>query len=145
MCQFRASEFEDILSTSPAVSRRMLEMTLDELDAARIWMLVLGRSTAREKLACLIALLVQHEARLRRSRICDPTEFEMPLTREAIADFLGLTVETVSRRFTEFRRDGLIEFRGCRGIIIPRYKELIRETGDSENWRKEFHGDFCLN
>ena len=106
-------------------------------------MLVLGRSTARERLACLIAMFVQHDARLRRSRICDPAEFELPLTREAIADYLGLTVETVSRRFTELRRDGVIEFRGRRRITIPRYDELIRETGDSENWRNEFHGGHC--
>ena len=49
MCLFHRSQFEKILSESQPLERRLLEMTLDELDAARDWMLLLGRKTATEK------------------------------------------------------------------------------------------------
>ena len=59
MCCFRKRQFEDLMSRTPHIAQRLLEMTLDELDAAREWMLVLGRKTAREKIA---SLAVDHRA-----------------------------------------------------------------------------------
>jgi len=53
MCCFRRRPFEDMMMATPHVNQRLLEMTLDELDAAREWMLLLGRKTAREKIASL--------------------------------------------------------------------------------------------
>jgi CRP/FNR family transcriptional regulator len=51
MCCFRKKPFEEMMARTPHIAQRLLEMTLDELDAAREWMLVLGRKTAREKIA----------------------------------------------------------------------------------------------
>ena len=48
MCCFRRKPFEQMMRQTPHVAHRLLEMTLDELDAAREWMLLLGRKTARE-------------------------------------------------------------------------------------------------
>lgn len=50
LCCFRRRPFEALIEATLHVGRRLLEMTLDELDAAREWMLVLGRKTAREKI-----------------------------------------------------------------------------------------------
>ena len=47
LCCFRRKPFETMLEQTPNVSQRLLEMALDELDAAREWMLLLGRKTAR--------------------------------------------------------------------------------------------------
>ena len=63
---FRKADFERLLRTHPALERRLLEMTLDELDAAREWMLLLGRKTAREKVASLILLMARRDAALTR-------------------------------------------------------------------------------
>ena len=49
---------------------------------------------------------------------------------EKTADYLGLTLETVSRQFSALKRDGLIELEGKRGVIIPDFEALILETGD---------------
>ena len=49
ICCFRRKPFEELINSTPHISHRLLEMTLDELDSAREWMLVLGRKTAREK------------------------------------------------------------------------------------------------
>ena len=140
LCQFRNSSFAKILSASPAISERMLQMTMDELDAARIWMLLLGRSTSRERLACFIVLLVQHEARLRRGTVGTSAEVSLPLTRAMIADYLGLTIETVSRQLTRFRHDGLIRIRDRRSITVPSCEALLNATGDSDTWNSAFGG-----
>ncbi|MCY3879811.1 MAG: Crp/Fnr family transcriptional regulator [Rhodobacteraceae bacterium] len=144
LCQFRMHDFEAILETSPTVNRRLLEMTFDELDAARLWMMVLGRANSREKLASLIALLVQHSARQKCRPINDALEIELPFGRTEIAEYLGLTIETVSRRLSELRNDGLIRIKGRRRIHVLSYQALARETGDSDNWLRELQSGFCL-
>ena len=130
LCCFRRNQFEKLMEETPHIGQRLLEMTLDELDAAREWMLVLGRMTAREKIASLLVILARREATLQQNTPGDRFSLGMPLTREATADYLGLTLETVSRQFSALRRDGLIELEGKRGVFIPDFEALIRETGD---------------
>ena len=130
LCCFRRKPFEKLLSSTPNVSQRLLEMTLDELDAAREWMLVLGRKTAREKIASLIAIIARRESKLHLKKSSDGTRFELPLTREAMADYLGLTLETVSRQISALKRDGVIVLLGNRQMHIPDFQALLLETGD---------------
>jgi len=59
LCCFRRRQFEDLVRDTPHVAQRMLEMALDELDAARDWMFLLGRKTAREKIASLLLLIAR--------------------------------------------------------------------------------------
>jgi len=130
LCCFRRRPFEKLLASTPNVSQRLLEMTLDELDAAREWMLVLGRKTAREKIASLIAIIARRESKLHLEKSPGGTRFELPLTREAMADYLGLTLETVSRQISALKRDGVIVLLGNRQIHIPDFQTLLFETGD---------------
>lgn len=88
MCCFRRKPFEDMMARTPHVAHRMLEMTLDELDAAREWMLPLGRKTAREKIASLIAIIARRDAGLKLRAANGPISFDLPLTCEAMADYL---------------------------------------------------------
>ncbi|MFN7001703.1 MAG: cyclic nucleotide-binding domain-containing protein, partial [Elioraea tepidiphila] len=62
MCCFRKKPFEDLMATTPHIAQRLLEMTLDELDAAREWMLLLGRKTARDGGATALAIAAQVQA-----------------------------------------------------------------------------------
>ena len=64
MCCFRKKPFEEMMGRTPHIAQRLLEMTLDELDAAREWMLLLGRKTAREKIASLVAIIARRDASL---------------------------------------------------------------------------------
>jgi len=130
LCCFRRKPFEHLMETTPNIGNRLLEMTLDELDAAREWMLILGRKTAREKIASLLTIIVQRESSLRQSAPHDGSQFELPLTREAMADYLGLTLETVSRQMSALKRDGVIQLQGKRKIVIPDFERLMLETGD---------------
>ncbi|MFD1481929.1 transcriptional regulator FnrL [Paracoccus nototheniae] len=150
LCCFRKAPFERLIRDVPHLGSRLLEMTLDELDASRQWMLVLGRKAAREKIASLLAIVAQRMAALAGDRTPDagmagagmaggpasgPAEpgllsFDLPLTREAMADYLGLTLETVSRQMTALKTDGLIRLEGARRIVIPDLPRLVRAAGD---------------
>lgn len=129
LCCFQKGKFEELLRTTPHVSQRLLEMSLDELDAARDWMLLLGRKTAREKIATFIVMI--------EKRVTDPTlkkhtnsrHITLPLTREAMSDYLGLTIETVSRQFSALKKENLITLEGKRGVTIPDVRVLREVAG----------------
>lgn len=133
MCCFRRKPFEGMMVATPHIAERLLEMTLDELDAAREWMLVLGRKTAREKIASLLAIIARRDATLKMQSARGRLVFDLPLTREAMADYLGLTLETVSRQISALKRDGVIELEGKRHITIPDMGRLLEEAGDDSD------------
>jgi len=130
MCCFRKRPFEELMARTPHIAHRLLEMTLDELDAAREWMLVLGRKTAREKIASLLSIIARRDASLSPNGPAGPMVFDLPLTREAMADYLGLTLETVSRQMSALKKDGVIQLEGKRHVTIPDMGRLMEEAGD---------------
>lgn len=133
MCCFRKKPFEDLMARTPHIAHRLLEMTLDELDAAREWMLVLGRKTAREKIASLLSIIARRDASLSPNGPSGPKIFDLPLTREAMADYLGLTLETVSRQMSALKKDGVILLEGKRHVTIPDMGRLMEEAGDDSD------------
>lgn len=133
MCCFRKKPFEQLMERTPQVAHRLLEMTLDELDAAREWMLVLGRKTAREKIASLLSIIARRDASLKPKGPVATMVFNLPLTREAMADYLGLTLETVSRQISALKKDGVIELQGKRHVTVPDMGRLMEEAGDDSD------------
>ncbi|OED50402.1 transcriptional regulator FnrL [Leisingera sp. S232] len=133
MCCFRKKPFEELMERTPHIAHRLLEMTLDELDAAREWMLVLGRKTAREKIASLLAIIARRDATLTPGGATNRMVFDLPLTREAMADYLGLTLETVSRQISALKKDGVIELEGKRHVTVPDMRLLMEEAGDDSD------------
>ncbi len=130
VCCFRKKPFEELMGSTPSIGTRLLQMTLDELDSAREWMLVLGRKTAREKIASLLAILARRDATLNQLTPTSGMTLDLPLTREAMADYLGLTLETVSRQISALKKAGIIVLEGKRHVIIPDFAILMAETGD---------------
>jgi len=130
LCRFRKIPFEKMMAQTPHVASRLLEMTLDELDAAREWMLLLGRKTAREKIASLLAIIARRDSSLGLAPSLGKVQFILPLSREAMADYLGLTLETVSRQVSALKREKIIELEGKRHVTIPDFARLMNETGD---------------
>ncbi|MEQ6202753.1 transcriptional regulator FnrL [Sulfitobacter sp. HNIBRBA2951] len=129
LCCFRRDAFEELVGDTPHIAQRMLEMSLDELDAARDWMLLLGRKTAREKIATFLLMIQKRTQSTVEGAQDDGKEIALPLTREAMADYLGLTIETVSRQFSAMKKAGLIVLNGRRGVVIPDAAALRGETG----------------
>ena len=133
MCCFRRKPFEKMINSTPHIAHRLLEMTLDELDAAREWMLVLGRKTAREKIASLLAIIARRDAVLSNNATVKSLAFDLPLTREAMSDYLGLTLETVSRQMSALKKDGVIILEGKRRVQVPDMYRLMDEAGDDSD------------
>lgn len=130
MCCFERASFEVLVKETPRVAQRLVELALDELDAARDWMLLLGRKTAREKIATFIEMMV------RRSKLSEPgpsPKIPLPMTREQIANYLGLTLETVSRQINGLKKDGIIKFEDRRSFEIIDLPALHDATGDDSD------------
>ena len=102
----------------PDLQQKLLRRTLDELDRARHWMMLLGRKSASEKVA---SFLLEMSERL-SGQGCQVggtrNGFELPFGRQQIADILGLTIETTSRQLTRMRSDGLLDLPSRREIVI---------------------------
>lgn len=134
LCRFERGAFEKLVRDTPHIATRLLTMTLDELDAARDWAVVLGRMTAREKVAAFLVSLARRQTGLRGT--ADPersARVHLPLSREAMADHLGLTIETTSRQITALRKDGLIEAPTKRDILIPDFDALALEAAEDDD------------
>jgi len=130
LCCFDRAPFETLVDETPHIAHRLMELALDELDAARDWMLLLGRKTAREKIATFIELLA------RRSNTDDPgriSAMPLPLTRDQIANYLGLTLETVSRQFSALKKEGVIDFSDRRTLSILDLAALQDATGNDSD------------
>ena len=133
LCRFERRAFDQLVKDSPNIARRLLTMTLDELDVARDWQVLLGRLTARERLAHFLLSLVRREASESGEALDEgAVTLHLPLSRELIADYLGLTIETTSRQFTALRRDGLIETPSARVVHVPDLARLRLETMDDD-------------
>ena len=117
LCKIPKSALEKLIEQNPALERRLLMQTLRELDEARDWMMTLGRKSAAEKVASLIYLIVTRIDPGTAASNENSCHIDLPLTRTDIADFLGLTIETVSRQLTKLRRDKV--------ILIVNYRHLI--------------------
>lgn len=97
LCRYKRDAFERMIDEVPGFARRLLAVTSHELHAAQDQMVLLGRKSASEKVATFLLMLPARQ-----------DDIDVPMTRGDIADYLGLTVETVSRTLTRLRQDGLI-------------------------------------
>lgn len=129
LCRLPKLALEQMIQEFPQIEHQLMNQTLRELDEARDWMLTLGRKTASEKVASFLYLIATHIDPLRPNMEEGRTEFDLPLTRADIADFLGLTIETVSRQMTRLRTDGVMTIVANRHITIPEIRRLRARCG----------------
>ncbi|GBD41820.1 Transcriptional activatory protein AadR [bacterium HR39] len=122
LCTFPRTAFEDFLARHPRFEHELLARARSELAAAQEQMLVLGRKTARERLATFLVQLARRHGTGGRAVL------HLPMGRADIADYLGLTVETVSRTFSAFRREGLVRLEGRSTVHIPSLPRLAAEA-----------------
>ena len=113
-CRFPRAALRTLLDDFPLMEKRLLEVASNELVAAQEQMLLLGRKTARERLASFLLAQSRQGMPSGHSR----QRFRLPMTRIDIADYLGLTIETVSRTFTRLRAEGLIDIVSQSGLVI---------------------------
>ena len=101
--------------------RQLWAATNRELERTQEHLMLLGRKTAAEKVA---GFLQDVSGRFQGDLV------SLPMGRQDMADYLGLTIETVSRMLTQIQADGLVEFSGCRRFRIKNRAGLARLAAD---------------
>lgn len=121
-CRFARTAFQDYVDTRPHLLKRMHEFSSYELSLAQDQMLLLGRKTAEEKVAAFLRNLQARYGRIGAMSVTVP----LPMSRQDIADYLGLTIETVSRTLTKLARQKVVVIvpDGVRLLSIERLDEL---------------------
>jgi CRP/FNR family transcriptional regulator len=121
LCCLDQRQFESLLQNNGGLREAFLRRVTADLDSARNWMLLLGQKTAEERVASLI-----HHCYTRLSAAADAEtghglnghQFDLPLSRTEIAQFVGLTVETVSRMLGRLQASDIIEIGSGRAVSI---------------------------
>jgi CRP/FNR family transcriptional regulator, nitrogen fixation regulation protein len=118
VCLIKRQSLEAVAESDTVVTRNLLSMTTSNLEHAENHMLLLGRKTSLERVA---AFLVEMDARLTAAGIV-----ALPMSRRDIADYLGLSLETVSRALSQLRRAGVLDFIGHtqREIVLRNRRQL---------------------
>jgi CRP/FNR family transcriptional regulator len=116
------------IERDPTLGFRLYEATARELAATRDLMMTTGQRSACERVASFLMALARRNQRNGK----DPSAIELPMTRADIGDFLGLTIETVSRTFSKFRALKLIELpqtNAVKLLNVERLRELAEGNG----------------
>ena len=109
-CVVKRQSLERVARADPAMVRSLLSITTDNLQHVESHMLLLGCKNSQERVA---AFLLEMHGRLAKADV-----MALPMSRRDIADYLGLTLETVSRMLSEFHRKGYLKFLGTHRQIV---------------------------
>jgi len=121
ICWFPRATIESLAASSGAVKDWLLEAITDELEKAQEWIVLLGRMTAEQKMAVFLLQVLRTAPEARAARVlARDRAIELPLSRTEIADYLGLTIETVSRQLARLREGGVISAGNTRSLIVHR-------------------------
>ena len=118
--------FDTTTEENACLQRLVTKSLLDELRDTQDQVLLLGRMTAAERVSHFLAALA------RRTPAPGGADgvVELPMSRADIADFLGLTIETVSRVLSRFKRDGKISMIGHNRIVLNELAALADSSGE---------------
>lgn len=129
VCVMPFSHVEDLSREFPVLQRHVHKIMSREIVRENGVMMLLGNMRAEERLAAFLLNLVQ---RL-HARGFSQSEFILRMTREEIGSYLGLKLETVSRTFSKFSEEGIIE-------VKQRYVRIL----DPEALKKIFNPSVCI-
>jgi len=113
LCRFPRPRLQELFEDYPKLESRLLGIFGEKLDQAHSQIIDLGRKSPREKLATFLLKLSQ-----KKPLAGDDNTFYLPMSREDISDYLGLTVESISRTFSKFTKEGLIEIENRKKIKL---------------------------
>ena len=121
VCWFPRSTVEGLAASSNKVKDWLYEHVADELEKAQEWIMLLGRMTAEQKMAMLLLSLMKTAADGKPGPApMREMVIELPLSRTEIADYLGLTIETVSRQIACLRERHVISAGNTRSVVVHR-------------------------
>jgi CRP/FNR family nitrogen fixation transcriptional regulator len=111
-------------ATDSRLAARLLDVTLEQLGKVHNRLMLLGRKTAEEKLATFLLEMLE------RSPDADADAIDLTMSRTDIADYLGLTIETVSRTFSMLKHEGAIALLSAQHVVILDQGALEAMSGD---------------
>jgi len=112
----RRSTLADLASRDLTVSGRLLELTMKGLRRTQDHVIMLGRKGASERVAAFLLDFARRTSAM--------ASIQLPMSRQDIADYLGLTIETVSRTLSQFESDGLIALPDRRNVTVKAARRL---------------------
>ncbi len=131
-CPLPFDQIEDIARHSDRFRHNLFKLLSQESARARTMMIVLGKMNAEQRLAVFLLDLSQRY----REHGYSSCEFVLRMTREEIGSYLGLKLETVSRLFSRFHHDGLIQVQGRAVKLLDRIAMSQLVDGDGAARRK---------
>jgi CRP/FNR family transcriptional regulator len=135
LCAYPRAPFEHFLVSHPELERQIFHATIRELDLCRDWTLLLGRKCSYERVAGFLLMMARRSPN--KDKLKNYMHFELPFTRAEMADYLGLTLETVSRQFSQLKKKKVIALPSSRDIIIPDI-ELLSLVAQIESCSQDF-------
>jgi CRP/FNR family transcriptional regulator len=120
LARYPCAKLDAAARANPLLAERLLELARTDLERAHAQMLLLGRKTAEEKIASFLLALAR-----RQGDSAQPARvLKLPMSRQDMGDYLGLTIETVSRTMTRLRQDGLIALRSPQQVVLQQLSTL---------------------
>ncbi|WP_395020829.1 helix-turn-helix domain-containing protein [Dongia sp.] len=110
------AQLEAAAESEPALQKLLMNLLAKGLSATQNHVVMLGRQTAQERLAWFLLRIMQ--------RSDDNPNLDLPMSRLDIADYLGLTIETVSRGISQFKRNQLIAVSGAHQVVLKDVEAL---------------------
>lgn len=127
----RRRMIEMAASSSGMLRQQLMDKMYEEMSAAQHLIIVLGQLSAEERVANFLVSAAQRTGADRRK----PVAVELPMSRLDIADYLGLTIETVCRVFSKLKREGLIALEGRHHVILRGIATLLDLAGEMDEER----------
>ncbi len=124
VCEIPFHTLESLLDQLPKLRQQLMRLMSQDISGDQQMMLLLNRKTAEEKLAAFLTNLAQRFG----NRGFSKKEFRLTMTRGEIGNYLGLTVETISRLLGRFHKDELIHVDG-KLIVITNFEALSKVAG----------------
>lgn len=126
---FERGPFEVVLSETPEIERMFLVSILDELDAAREWVLLLNGKKVIERVASFLLFLMRRDIAVRSSTKPGPAEVHLPVRRCDLSHCLGIRPESLSRALHRLAHDKIIRKGSNDAFLIIDLPELARTAG----------------
>ncbi|WP_417591469.1 helix-turn-helix domain-containing protein [Parasphingorhabdus sp.] len=123
---YRVGDISETGEPKPDLSEAV-SILFRAMSSAQKYLFIMGHRTALEKLAAFLLCI--------HNQNNDDLHLILPMSRADIADFLGLTIHTVSRTFTELAQRGLIKIEGRHSIVITDKTGLCRLAGEMDNFK----------
>ena len=127
VCRFPKSRLKRLMNSFPQLQAQLLQMSYRHLAQSEDQIFLLGRKTAREKVA---DFLLRCSRDSNQNQIGKSRYVNLPMTRTEVADFLGLTTETVSRVLTNLVRENIISVGLSRSVSLVDIESLTRISGN---------------